>query len=116
MADVAGSEEELGLTSFRPYQEHLVMTRPKGNKPIEINVGSKKIVFQKTPPTTRKEILRNPPNGTRKQQPRVHSLQPQPSTTSLSEVSAVGTITSSTYSHRSLVEEQIDKLISSKVN
>jgi 1-phosphatidylinositol-3-phosphate 5-kinase len=40
-------------------------------------------------------------------------MEPKPSTTSLSQVSAVGT-TIENLSHRTLVEEQIDKIISSK--
>lgn len=96
------------LTIFRPYEAHPVITRPQGNKTIEINPSSNKITFQKTPPPLRKAIPRDPSPG--KKAPRVQSLQPQSSTTSLSEVSAVGTTTSQP--HRPIA--QLDSIMNSK--
>lgn len=96
------------LTTFRPYEANPVITRPQGNKTIEINPSSNKITFQKTPPLPRKVTPRNPSPG--KKTPRVQSLQSQPSTTSLSEASAVGTTTSQL--HRPIA--QLDSIMNSK--
>ena len=86
---------------FRPYEEQQVIQQLKGKKPIKISVGSTKIYYQKTPPVQRKTVPTK--------SPKVHQTLKRPvSTTSLSEVSAVGTTSGKlndfNQSHRSLVE------------
>lgn len=123
MAEVSLSEQAFSLTSFRPYEEYAALPRLRVSRPMEGNVISKKVVLKPPPLRTQSSfytsgkqqvVLRNP---SPKQQLRVQSFQPQSSaTSSLSGVSAVGLTTGSlSQSHRSIVEEQIDKIISSKV-
>ena len=84
---------------FRPYEEQQVIQRPKGKKPT--NISDKKLYYQKTPPVQRKIVPSKSPEV------RQTLIRPV-STTSLSEVSAVGTTTGRlddfNQSHRSLVD------------
>ncbi len=103
---------ESDFVSFRPYEERDTVPLPKGKNNIEINVGNTRIVFQKTPPPTRRVIATQP-----KKIPRVDSWSNRSSVSSLSQVSAVGMTTGSMgsvqQSHRSMVEEHYGMKISS---
>ena len=86
---------------FRPYEERQVIQQPKGKKPTKISGGDTKMYYQKTPPVQRKIVPLKSPE--------VHQTLIRPvSTTSLSEVSAVGTSTGRlndfNQSHHSLVD------------
>ena len=87
---------------FRPYEEQQVIQRPKGKKPTKIiSGGDTKLYYRKTPPVQRKIVPSKSPEV------RQTLIRPV-STTSLSEVSAVGTTTGRlddfNQSHRSLVD------------
>ena len=121
------------LFSFRPYDEHTGTRSRSGSvskseakpvvRPVEVNVGAHKIVYNsdvtKGSGTTASHQRRPPMQKQRSYSPASAQLVVQgraPGTASPSPASAVGSVTASMQSHRSLVERQIGKILGAPVS